>query len=176
MRTVARETRLKIEITREVGEHADDSHGVVEPVQEGELLFAQNDEDRVAELEHLGPGEHPGPEHVGLVRFVGVIAGGRVKAVAIEFGEDLGQKVVAADHAEHAERGAPQAEQVAQIVGLAVFHVLEAVVDGEHVEHGERKADHPVLRVPLHPVLLIPVLAQAEHRPELVQAGIARVS
>ena len=173
--TVCRTIRTD-QITWKVGEHADNGHRMMEPVQKGELLFAQHDEEGVAEFEHFRPGEHPGPEHIGLVRFVGVIAGGRMKAVTVEFGEDLGQKVVAADHAEHAEHGAPQTEWVAQIVGLTVFHVRHAIVDGQHVEHGEREADHPVLRMPLHPVVLIPVFAQAEHRSKLVQTGIARVS
>lgn len=149
---------------------------MVKPVQEGELLFAQNDECGVAELEHLAPGKHPGPEHVGFVRFVAVIAGGRMEAVTVECGEDLGQEIVATDDAEHTERSAPQAEQVAQTVGFSIFHVLNTVVDRQHVEQRKRKTDHPVLRMPLHPVVLIPVIAQAEHRSKLVQTGIAGVS
>lgn len=143
---------------------ADEGRRVVEPVDERQGTLAEDDEQGVAQLDHLGDDERPRPELGRLVaELVARVADGAHQAALDEGADELRDHLEGARDAEEGEAGVPGEEGRPQVERLALPHegldgvhggdVEDAGVDRQvpvgfhppHVVHGEKvslKAKH----------------------------------
>ena len=113
------------------------------------MLLSQNDERRVAEFEHLAPGEDENPDADG-----GVVHKRRVAhGIEVTFGGEgspkVGNRAKCAADAEESQADVPDEERRAQRERLVGVHPSATGVDENEVDHRRCDCDRHVFAHPL---------------------------
>jgi len=136
-------------VFREGVPRVDEDGGVVVPMQEDERLFAQNDEDGVAQFWNFGQDEHGGPESRHFV--LDDEAGHADRVIQSVIGDDVQDfryGTTGSDDTESGQHQIPGDERSAQFVTRSVGHPLLTGEDDQHVNADVVEADGPVRHKP----------------------------